>query len=279
MIEDNHLLTEKFHEYPEPILTFDSLKAEDGTTLYSFMIKPHDFDPAKKYPLLIYTYGGPTSQIVTNRWMGERGLWYQYLTGELSVIIAGVDNRGSINRGKDFLAVNYLHLGTVEPGDQIHAAKIWGQLPYIDSDRIAIWGWSYGGINTLLSLCKFDGPDVFKMGIAVAPVVSWELYDTIYTERYLLTPGENPTGYFEASPVNYVQNLRSDQYLLLIHGTLDDNVHFQNSIRLIQALERANKPFHLMIYPGANHGMGRTGNQNTKLHLYQTITNFLKEYL
>lgn len=279
MIEDNHSLANELGEFPAPVWTFDSLMAEDGTHLYSFMIKPYDFDPAKKYPLLIYTYGGPTAQIVTNSWKGERGLWYQYLTGELSMIIAGVDNRGSINRGKAFLTANYLHLGTVEPEDQIHAARIWGQLPYIDSKRIAIWGWSYGGINTLLSLCKFDGPDVFRMGIAVAPVVSWELYDTIYTERYLMTPGENPTGYFKASPVNYVQNLHPDQYLLLIHGTLDDNVHFQNSIRLIQALERANKPFHLMIYPGANHSMGRTGNKNTKLHLYQTITNFLKEYL
>ncbi len=279
MLEDNKHLDPLLKKFPVAAWEFDTLTARDGTLLYTFMIKPRNFDPSRKYPLLIYTYGGPTSQIVTNSWKGERGMWYTYLTDELPIIIAGIDNRGSSNRGKAFRAANYLNLGTVEPRDQIDAARKWGRLPYIDQDRVAIWGWSYGGINTLLSISKFDGPEIFKMGIAVAPVGSWDLYDTIYTERYLRTPQENPDGYFAASPVNFVDRLRPYQKLLLIHGDLDDNVHYQNTVRLIEALHRSNKAFHLMIYPGANHGMARTGIKTTKLHLYQTITNFLKEYL
>ena len=279
LLEDNKSVTELLEKYPQPVWTFDSLKASDGTVLHSFMIKPRDFDRSQKYPLLIYTYGGPTSQVVTNTWKGERGIWYNYLTGELPILIAGIDNRGSTNRGKEFLASHYLNLGTIEPRDQIDAAKKWAKLPFIDSDRIAIWGWSYGGINTLLAISKFDGPDIFKVGIAVAPVSSWELYDTIYTERYLRTPQENPGGYYAGSPLNFVDRLKPHQQLLLIHGDLDDNVHYQNTVKLIEALHRSNKAFHLMIYPGANHSMERTGIKNTKLHLYQTITNFLKEYL
>jgi len=279
VIEDNRHLAERLRDYNQPIWTFDTLKARDGTILYCYMIKPHNFDPGRRYPLLIYTYGGPTAQIVTNAWKGERGLWHNFLTSELPVIIAGLDNRGSINRGKTFLTVNYLHLGSVEPLDQIDAAKKWSQLPYIDSDRIGIWGWSYGGTNTLLAMSKFDGPQIFKTGIAVAPVTSWELYDTIYTERYLRRPGENPDGYFSASPVNFIHNLRPDQNLLLIHGELDDNVHYQNTVKILDKLQRANILFHLMIYPGANHSMGRTGNPNTKLHLYRLMTAFLKENL
>ncbi len=279
MIEDNRQLADRLQDYEQPIWTFDTLKARDGTILYSYMITPHDFDPGRRYPLLIYTYGGPTAQIVTNSWKGERGLWHNFLTSELPVIIAGLDNRGTINRGKDFLAVNYLNLGSVEPQDQIEAAKRWSQLPYIDPDRIGIWGWSYGGTNTLLAMSKFDGPQIFKTGIAVAPVTSWELYDTIYTERYLGTPRDNPDGYFSASPVNFIHSLRPDQNLLLIHGVLDDNVHYQNTVKIIDTLQRANILFHLMTYPGANHSMGRTGNPNTKLHLYKLMTAFLKEYL
>ena len=128
-------------------------------------------------------------------------------------------------------------------------------------------------------MCKFDGPEIFKVGVAVAPVGLWELYDTIYTERYLRTPQENPEGYFSGSPVNFLDRLGNDQHLMLIHGDLDDNVHFQNTIKIIQALQRSARPFHLMIYPGANHGMNRTGIKNTKLHLYRTITDFFKEYL
>ncbi len=279
VVEDNHELTKRLMNHSRPICTFDTLEARDGSTLYTFMIKPSTFDPRKRYPLLIYTYGGPTAQIVTNAWKGERGMWHNFLTGELPVIVAGIDNRGSINRGKAFLAENYLHLGTVEPEDQIDAARKWGKLTFIDPERIGIWGWSYGGINTLLSMCKFDGPQIFKVGIAVAPVSLWNLYDTIYTERYLRTPQENPGGYFAASPVNYVNFLLPDQKLLLIHGDLDDNVHYQNTVKLIESLQKENKTFHLMIYPGANHSMGKTGIPTTKLHVYRTITNFLKEYL
>ena len=163
--------------------------------------------------------------------------------------------------------------------DDFEAAGYLASLPYVDGDRIGIWGWSYGGYNTLLAMSKYDGPETFKVGIAVAPGAGWDLYDTIYTERYLSTPQKNPRGYAEGNPVNFVDRLEDDQRLLIVQGDLDDNVHFQNTIHLISALQAANRQFDLMIYPGGNHGMAGTGNPYTYLHLYTKMTDFLTRNL
>ncbi|MDX1530414.1 MAG: S9 family peptidase, partial [Rhodothermales bacterium] len=170
----------------------------------------------------------------------------------------------------------YKQLGLLEAEDQIAAAQWFGEQPYVDADRMGIWGWSYGGYLTLLAMLYEEGPETFKVGAAVAPVTTWRFYDTIYTERYLSTPQKNPEGYDLGSPVTYAENLRPEQDLLIVHGDFDDNVHVQNTVVMADALQAANKQFDLMIYPGRNHGIyGGT----TRLHLYTLLTDFLVESL
>ncbi len=279
VLENNDALKKTIQAYDLPETEFLQLRGADGTMLHAYMIKPTDFDPGKKYPLLIYTYGGPGAQQVTDRWSGSFHLWHQYLAQEKHIIVACVDNRGAAGYGKAFASTLYKKMGTVEPLDQIAAAKHWAQLPYIDAARIAIWGWSYGGYNTLVSLLKYDGPNTVKLGVAVAPGVDWRLYDTIYTERYMSTPQKNEAGYKESNPANFANQMSSSQKLLIIQGTLDDNVHFQHTIHMVTALEKANKQFQLMLYPGGNHGMIGTKNPKTYLHLFTTITNFIEKNL
>lgn len=245
--------------------------AINGNDLNMYMIKPKDFDPSKKYPLLMYQYSGPGSQNVSNRWNSANDYWHQMLVSE-GYIVACVDGRGTGFKGSDFKKVTYMNLVKYETEDQIAAAKKLSELPYIDETRTGIWGWSYGG--HMATNCILKGNDVFETAIAVAPVTSWRFYDTIYTERFMRTPEENPNGYDDNSPFNYPELLKGK--FLIIHGSGDDNVHVQNSMRMIEALIQANKQFDWAIYPDKNHGIY---GGNTRIQLFNKMTNFLKENL
>ncbi len=243
----------------------------NGNELNMWMIKPADFDPNKKYPMFMAQYSGPGSQQVANRWNGINDYWYQMLAQQ-GYIIACVDGRGTGFKGADFKKSTYLNLVKYETEDQIAAARKLGELSYIDETRIGIWGWSYGG--HMATNCLLKGNDVFKMAIAVAPVTSWRFYDTIYTERYMRTPQENPKGYDDNSPFNYPELLKGKY--LIVHGSGDDNVHVQNTMRMVEALIQANKQFDWAIYPDKNHGIF---GGNTRLQLFTKMTNFIKENL
>ncbi|MGC9341110.1 MAG: DPP IV N-terminal domain-containing protein, partial [Bacteroidales bacterium] len=260
MINHNFAKTE-FFEFSTP---YDVL-------LKGYIIKPNDFDPGKKYPLFMYVYGGPESQNVQDRFNAHRGAWLQYLVQQ-GYIVACLDNRGTNGRGEDFRKSTYLQLGKYETEDQIAAAKFLRDKDYIDEDRIGIFGWSYGGYMSLL--CLFKGADVFSMAISVAPVTNWRYYDTIYTERFMRTPQENPEGYDENSPIFFTDRMRGK--LLLIHGMGDDNVHFQNSAELVKALVDSDKQFESQFYPNKNHGIY---GGNTTFHLYSRMTDFIIENL
>ena len=270
-IKNNKALSEKLNDYNISKKEFFTVKTDNGE-FNAWMIKPTNFDPNKKYPLFMYQYSGPGSQQVANRWGGSNDYWYQMLA-QKGYIIACVDGRGTGFKGRDFKKVTYKELGKYEIEDQIDAAKELGKLPYIDENRIGIWGWSYGGYMSSLAITK--GADVFKMAIAVAPVTSWRFYDTVYTERYMQTPQENANGYDENSPINHVEKLKGAY--LLVHGTGDDNVHVQNTTRMINALVEANKQFDLFVYPDRTHGIYK--GKNTRLHLYNKMTNFIDEHL
>ncbi len=269
-IKDNDKLAQKVGDYVTSKKEFSTINV-NGNDLNMWMIKPADFDENKQYPLFMYQYSGPGSQQVANRWNGANDYWYQMLAQQGYIVVC-VDGRGTGFKGADFKKVTQKELGKYEVEDQIEAAKKLGSLPYIDASRIGIWGWSYGGFMSSNAL--FKGNDVFKMAIAVAPVTSWRFYDTIYTERYMTTPDENPSGYDDNSPINHVDKLKGD--FLLIHGTGDDNVHVQNTMRMVEALIQADKQFEWMIYPDKNHGIY---GGNTRLHLYKKMTNFIHKTL
>ena len=271
VLEDNAVLSKKLDEYNIASKEFMTIKTSENIELNAWMIKPTDFDPKKKYPVFMFLYGGPGSQQVLNQFDGSNFMWFQHLA-QKGYIVACVDNRGTGGKGADFKKSTYLNLGKLEVKDQIEAAKYWGSLPYVDKTRIGIFGWSYGGYMS--SNCLFQGADYFKTAIAVAPVTNWRFYDTIYTERFQRTPQENPTGYDENSPVTHASKLKGN--FLLVHGTGDDNVHFQNSISLEDALIKANKQFQSFYYPNRNHGIY---GGNTRLHLYTMMTNFLEKNL
>jgi len=270
-IKNNKWLTEKLSNYNISPKEFFSLKTDNGE-FNTWMIKPNDFNPNKKYPLFMYQYSGPGSQSVANRWNSNDDYWYQMLA-QKGYIIVCVDGRGTGFRGRDFKKVTYKELGKFEIEDQIDAAKELGKLAYIDENNIGIWGWSYGGYMSSLAITK--GADTFKMAIAVAPVTSWRFYDTVYTERYMQTPQENASGYDENSPINHVEKLKGAY--LLVHGSGDDNVHVQNTMRMKNALIEANIPFDSEIYPDRTHGIYK--GKNTRLHLYNKMTNFIKNHL
>jgi len=269
-IKDNAALLKKEAAYNFSPKVLSTLQI-NGNELNMWMIKPKDFDPNKEYPLLMFQYSGPGSQSVSNSYFGTNDYWYQLLANE-GYIVATVDGRGTGFKGAAFKKVTQKELGKYEVQDQIDAAKELGARDYIDKDRIGIWGWSYGGFMSSNAILK--GNDTFSMAIAVAPVISWRFYDTIYTERYMTTPQENPSGYDENSPINHVEKLKGDY--LLIHGGGDDNVHLQNTMRMVEALVQANKQFDWAIYPDRNHGIY---GGNTRLHLYTLMTNFIKEKL
>ena len=269
-IKDNQALKDQFADYVISEKEFFTLPV-NGEELNAYMIKPKDFDPNKKYPVFMTQYSGPGSQSVANSWSAGNGYWFQMLAQEGYIIVC-VDPRGTGLKGRDFKKMTQKELGKYEVEDQIAAAQALGQRDYVDADRIGIWGWSYGGF--MASNCIFQGADTFKMAIAVAPVTSWRFYDSIYTERYMTTPQENASGYDNNSPLSHVDKLEGK--FLLVHGSADDNVHVQNSMRLIEALVQANKQFDWAIYPDKNHGIY---GGNTRLHLYTKMTNFIKENL
>lgn len=271
VIENNEALATKLKGYDLPAKEFFVLKTAKGNELNAWILKPKDFDPNKKYPVFMYQYSGPGSQQVNNDWNGSDDYWFQMLAQQ-GYIVACVDGRGTGFKGAAFKKVTQKELGKYEVEDQIDAAKVIGNYPYVDKNRIGIWGWSYGGF--MASNCILKGADVFKMAIAVAPVTNWRFYDSIYTERYMQTPQENATGYDENSPINHVNKLKGKY--LLIHGSGDDNVHVQNSMQMIEALIQANKQFDSEIYPDKNHGIY---GGKTRIQLYTKMTNFIKENL
>ncbi|EDP98258.1 S9 family peptidase [Kordia algicida OT-1] len=270
-IKNNASVKAKLANYKMSPKEFFTLKTAKGQELNAWIIKPADFDASKKYPVFMYQYSGPGSQQVANRWNGANDYWYHMLA-QKGMIIVCVDGRGTGFKGADFKKVTYKELGKYEVEDQIDAAIELGKRSYVDKDRIGIWGWSYGGFMS--SNCILKGNDVFSMAIAVAPVTSWRFYDSIYTERYMQTPQENASGYDDNSPINYVDRLKGDY--LLVHGTGDDNVHVQNTMRMIDALVNANKQFDWLIYPDKNHGIY---GGYTRLHLYTKMTNFIENTL
>ena len=269
-IEDNVEFQNKLEEYNISEKEFITIYT-DNADLNAWIIKPPNFDYNKKYPLFMFLYGGPGSQKVLNRYEGNNFYWYQMLA-QKGYVIACVDNRGTGGKGAEFKKMTYKELGKYETIDQIDAAKYFGSLNYIDEKRIGIQGWSYGGYMSSLAITK--GADVFNLAVAVAPVTNWRYYDNIYTERYMQTPQENPSGYDENSPINHVEKLKGKY--LLIHGTADDNVHVQNTYEMSSALVRANKQFDLFVYPDKNHGIY---GKNTRYHLYKKITNFILDNL
>ncbi|MFH6933736.1 S9 family peptidase [Flavobacterium sp. FlaQc-30] len=271
VIENNQALADKLKAYNLPAKEFFVLKTAKGNELNAWIMKPKDFDASKKYPVFMYQYSGPGSQQVNNDWNNSDDYWFASLTQQ-GYIVACVDGRGTGFKGADFKKVTQKELGKYEVEDQIDAAKVIGAYPYVDASRIGIFGWSYGGF--MASNCIFQGNDVFKMAIAVAPVTNWRFYDSVYTERYMQTPQENASGYDQNSPINHVDKLKGK--FLLIHGSADDNVHVQNSMQMMEALIQANKQFDSQIYPDKNHGIY---GGKTRIQLYNKMTNFIKENL
>lgn len=267
ILENNEKLVKKMAAFDISNKELFMFKTSEGIELNAWMIKPSNFDATKKYPVFLTFYGGPGSNKVNNSFDGRDFFWHQLLT-EKGFIVMCVDNRGTMYRGKAFKHSTYKQLGKLEVADQIETAKYLGQLPYVDKTRIGTFGWSYGGY--LSSLCITKGADYFKMGIAVAPVTNWRYYDNIYTERFMSLPQENASGYDDNSPINHVSKLKGKY--LLIHGSADDNVHYQNTMEMVNALVNANKQFDLFIYPDKNHGIY---GGNTRLHLYNKMTDFI----
>ena len=271
VLEDNSELKSRLEDFQLSAKEFFRFNTIDGTSLNGYMIKPADFDESKKYPVLMYVYGGPGSQNVTNSWGGTRDFWHHHLAAEGYIVVC-VDNRGTGARGRDFKHMTYANLGKLETEDQIAGAQFLAGMPFVDASRIGIWGWSYGGYMSSLALLM--GNDVFKTAIAVAPVTTWRYYDTIYTERYLQTPQLNAAGYDDYSPITHVNKLKGNY--LLIHGTGDDNVHYQNAVDMVDALIKADKHFDVMFYPNRNHGIS---GGNTSWHLYSLMTDWIKKKL
>lgn len=266
-LEKNEKLAETLKNYGFAKKEFSTLKTENGVELNYWIIKPQNFDANRKYPLLMYVYGGPGHNTVTNSYGYSDLSWFEMLA-QKGYIVVSVDNRGTGFRGEEFKKCTYKELGKLETEDQIGAAKYFGAQSYIDKDRIGIFGWSYGGFMS--TLCMTKGADYFKAGIAVAPVTNWRYYDNIYTERFMRTPQENASGYDDNSPINHVKKLKGKY--LLVHGTGDDNVHVQNSMDLISALVNANKQFEMQFYPNKNHSIY---GGYTRFHLYKRMTDFI----
>ena len=273
-LTDNHELREKLKGYRLGSRELFTLTTSDGITLNGWMVKPADFEASKRYPVVMYQYGGPGSQQVADRWnigmAGNGALLEQYLCSQGYLCVC-VDNRGTGGRGADFEKCTYQKLGQLEAHDQVEAAKWLCSQPYVDKDRIAIWGWSFGGFNTLMAMS--DGSNVFRCGIAIAPPTSWRFYDTIYTERYMRTPQENAAGYDE-SPLSRVEKLHGA--LLLCHGMADDNVHFRNTAEYTEALVKADKDFQQLVYTNRNHSI-KGG--NAREHLYRQCVKFFQDKL
>ena len=271
---DNKELKQKYDSYDMGTKEFFIMTTPD-TKLVGYMVKPKNFNPQKKYPVIMFQYGGPGSQQVKNTWnigmSGQGALMEQYLCQQGYICVC-VDNRGTGGRGAEFEKCTYLRLGELEARDQVEAALWLGQQSYVDKDHIAIWGWSYGGWNTLMSMS--EGRPVFCCGVAIAPPTSWRFYDTVYTERFMRTPKENASGYDEVNPIARASKLHGA--LLLCHGLADDNVHYQNTAEYVEALVQADKDFRQLVYTNRNHGIS---GGNTRNHLFRQCVNFFNENL
>ena len=267
---DNKELKRKYDSYEMGQKEFFGFTTSEGVKLIGWMVKPSDFNPQKKYPVIMYQYGGPGSQQVANRWgigmSGNGAILEQYLCQQGYICVC-VDNRGTGGRGADFEKCTYLRLGELEARDQVETALWLGQQSYVDKDCIAIWGWSYGGWNTLMSMS--EGRPVFRAGVAIAPPTNWRYYDTIYTERFMRTPNENQAGYDEVNPIARASQLSGA--LLICHGLADDNVHYQNTAEYVEALVQADKDFRQLVYTNRNHSIF---GGNTRNHLFRQCINF-----
>jgi dipeptidyl-peptidase 4 len=271
VLQDNAPLKARLSQLSIRPAQFIKVPMPDGTQLDGYRIVPASFDSTRKYPVLMYVYGGPASPQVNDAWGGTRYLWHQMLAQQGYVVVC-VDNRGAAWRGRDFRKTTQYRLGLKESQDQIDAAKWVGRQSWGDASRIGIWGWSYGGY--LSSLTAGRGGDVFKAALVVAPVTDWDLYDSIYTERYMWTPQQNPEGYRVSASQSYVSGVKAR--LLLVHGTGDDNVHEQNTIQYANKLEAAGKPFYMLLYPNRTHSIS---GGNTSVHLFNSLTLFVLENL
>lgn len=267
---DNKGLKEKLAAYDLGTRELFSFTTSEGVKLNGWMVKPAGFDASRRYPVIMYQYGGPGNQQVLNSWnigmCGQGALLEQYMAQQGYIVVC-VDGRGTGGRGAEFEKCTYLRLGELEAKDQVETALWLGSQPYVDKNRIGIWGWSYGGRNTLMSMS--EGRPVFRAGVAVAPPTSWRYYDTVYSERYMRTPKENPSGYDEVNPMARVDKLSGA--LLICHGLADDNVHFQNTAEYTEALVQADKDFKENIYTNRNHSIY---GGNTRNHLFRQIVNF-----
>ncbi|HXE56717.1 MAG TPA: S9 family peptidase [Gemmatimonadales bacterium] len=268
---ENRALRENVAALRKARSEFFQVDVGNGIQLNGWIMKPADFDSTRKYPILFHVYGGPGSQTVLDQWGGSQYLWHTLLT-QRGILVASVDNRGTGLRGRDWRKIVYGRLGVVETQDQAAAARAIGRWAYVDSTRMAIWGWSYGGFMSLNGILQFPG--VYRAAMAVAPVTHWKYYDTIYTERYNGLPHENRDGYDRGSPLTYADSLRGE--LLVVHGTGDDNVHVQNTEALVNALVKANKQFDLMLYPNRNHGIY---GGNTTVHLRNLLADYITQRL
>ena len=284
VLEDNHEFAEKLKTFnlgekklmkiSDPAFTLP-----DGTQVDvdAWQILPPDFDPSKKYPVLIYVYGGPGHQTVNNSW-ADSDYWWMQLLAQHGIISVSINNRGSGAQGEVFKKMTYLQLGKYETEDMITLAKYMAKQPYVDADRIGIYGWSYGGFMAANGITK--GADVISTAVSVAPVTNWRYYDNVYTERFMRTPQENPDGYDLNSPVHNTAMIKGNY--LLCHGSGDDNVHYQNAMELIKAMISNGKQFDLMIYPNKNHGIYggyEYGDGECRMHLFNKIDNFLFKHL
>jgi len=263
LVEADNSLEETYHLGKLELITF---KGDNGLTYYANILKPINFDPSKKYPVLISTYGGPHAQVIQNN--GRGSLWHHMLA-QKGYIVFSMDNRGAAGRGHVWETPIHEQMGKIELEDQLRGVAYLKSLPYVDGDRLGIWGWSYGGYMTLYAMTHSDA---FKAGISVAPVTDWRNYDTAYTERYMGLPSENEDGYRDSAPVNAAENLSGR--LLLVHGTGDDNVHMQNAVHMTDKLVDAGKQFDQMFYPNQKHGI-----RNDRNHLFKKMTEFLQMYL
>ena len=268
VLEDNQKLQQRLGEYRVSPKEFITLTGAEGQAMNAWIMKPHNFSPTHRYPVLMIQYSGPDSQQVLDQY----GYGWEQVLASHGFIVVCVDGRGTGARGEEWRKCTYLRLGVKESADQIAAAKALGKLPYVDAGRIGIWGWSFGGYNTLMSLCHGDG--TFKVGIAVAPVTDWRFYDTIYTERFMRTPQENPDGYKASSVLEVAHNLRGK--LLLIHGSADDNVHVQNAMDFAELLVQRDLPFDMALYTDKNHSIY---GGKTRDHLFKKMISYLQTNL
>lgn len=267
-IENNQAVIDAVASTDMPQREFFTMDNGKGYSLNGFMVKPYNFDAQNQYPAVLVQYSGPGSQEVLNNWEVD---WYHYLANQGFVVVC-VDGRGTGGRGKAFESIVYQNLGRYETEDQISVARYVATLPYVDGDNIGIWGWSFGGYETLMAMTTGNG--TFRAGVAIAPVTDWRYYDTIYAERYMRTPNENPDGYKYGAPLNHAQQLQGD--LLIVSGSADDNVHMSNMMEMVSALIEADKQFDMMVYPNQNHSIKGC---NSRYHIYTLVCNFYNEKL